>query len=221
MAIPSDITLKTLKGSWTLDKSVSDSSDSILRLQGVSWLTRKAISAATLTLHFTSSTIETENGTEIPQLTMRQTLTGGIPGSTEERIMDWKERLRSNHVYGDILSKSKLVRGVVFVGGSVKPEIEVQSSVKDEKTAEKIKEFLSGGNTHLTAANEGGEVEKSLEYEDLYMHDFGRSEKAGWTAEQIWALETINSQPYLTRRIAAARGEEVELARLVYKFYSL
>ncbi|KAL4963694.1 uncharacterized protein BDV14DRAFT_190789 [Aspergillus stella-maris] len=219
MAIPSDITLKTLNGSWTLDKSVSDSSDSILRLQGVSWLTRKAISAATLTLHFTSSSIETEDGTEIPQLTMRQTLTGGIPGSTEERVMDWVERMRSNHVYGDVLSKSKLVKGVEGESGAVKPEIEVQSSLKDEGVKGKIREFLTGGTGYLPTASE--EDEKNKDLADLYIHDFGRSEKSGWTVEQIWALETINFQSYLTRRIAAVRGDEVELARLVYKFYGL
>ncbi|KAL4957565.1 hypothetical protein BDW69DRAFT_191535 [Aspergillus filifer] len=221
MSIPAEIALKTLKGSWTLDKSVTDSSDSILRLQGVSWLTRRAISVATQTLHFNSSTIQNEGGTQIPQLTMRQTLTGGIPGSTEERVMDWFERLRSNHVYGNILSKSKLVKGIVDGSGTLKPEIQVQSQVKDEKAAAKIKEFLMSGSIYLSTANGKNEAETSLkEYEDLYIHDFGRSEKAGWTAEQIWTFETINSQPYLTRRIAVVKGEEVELARLVYKFYS-
>ncbi|KAL4940275.1 hypothetical protein BDV06DRAFT_213591 [Aspergillus oleicola] len=194
MAIPADITLKALKGSWTL--------------QGVSWLTRKAISAANLTLHFTSG----ENEEQFPYLIMRQALTGGIPGSTEERIMDWVERQRSNHIYGDVLSRSKLVKGLVNGSGVIKPEIEVQSSAKD---ADKIKAFLTGGVPHLTSAE--GDGEKDKDHADLYIHDFGRSEKGGWTAEQTWSFEVINSQPYLTRRVAVVRGDEFELSRLVYR----
>ncbi|KAL2811832.1 hypothetical protein BDW59DRAFT_155437 [Aspergillus cavernicola] len=209
MAIPTDITLKTLKGSWTLDKAISDDSDSILRLQGVGWLTRKAIGAATLTLNFTSS-VESS----VVHLTMGQTITGGIAGSTEERIMDWVERERSNHIYGDVLSRSQLIQGVKEDDGAVRPELTLQSKTQPAAIEQEITNFLRGGTPYLS------QVEND-DYTDLYIHDFGRNEKSGWTAEQVWGIEVINSQSYLTRRVAVVREDAYELARLVYKFYAV
>ncbi|KAL3470327.1 hypothetical protein BJX99DRAFT_264319 [Aspergillus californicus] len=212
MEIPKEIALKSLKGSWTLDKSVSDDADSILKLQGVGWLTRKAIGAATLTLHFTSDVEASSSSAPTPHLTMRQTLTGGIPGSTEERIMDWVERERSNHIYGDVKSRSRLISGVIE-DGAVRPVLTLQSKAQPASIEEEVKTFLRGG-TPYTAQTE-------TDYTDLYVHDFGRNEKSGWTAEQIWSIEVINSQQYLTRRVAVVREDGYELARLVYKFSGL
>ncbi|KAL2860975.1 uncharacterized protein BJX67DRAFT_386132 [Aspergillus lucknowensis] len=215
MAIPQDITLKTLKGSWTLDKSISDDMDGMLKLQGVGWLTRKGISAARLTLSFTS-TVEPSpsSGSPVLHLTMRQTLSGGIPGSTEERITDWTERERSNHIYGDVLSRSKLIKGVRGDDGAVRPDLTMMSKPSNNAIGEEVTNFLRGGVPHL------GEAEKD-DLTDLYIHDFGRNEASGWTAEQIWCIETIDSQPYLTRRVAVVRDDGYELARLVYKFSGL
>ncbi|KAL5340189.1 NADP-dependent oxidoreductase domain-containing protein [Aspergillus crustosus] len=221
MAIPSDITIKTLKGSWTLDKSITDDSDGILKLQGVAWLIRKGIGAATTTLQFTSTTepsssspsssSSTEPATNI---TMRQTLTGGIPGSSEERITDWVERERANHIYGNVQTRSRLVNGVKDENGAVRPELEVQSKTDVKAVEEEIRGYLRGGEPYLVEA--GKEV-----YPELYIHDFGRNEKGGWTAEQIWSIEVIEEQPYLTRRVAVVKEDGYELARLVYKFSGL
>ncbi|KAL4916757.1 hypothetical protein BDW62DRAFT_218577 [Aspergillus aurantiobrunneus] len=219
MEIPSDITMKTLKGSWTLDKSVTDDTDSILKLQGVGWLTRKGIGAATLTLHFTSTVEPTPSSTDpVTHLTMRQTLTGGIPGSTEERIMDWTERERSNHIYGDVLTRSQLINGARDDSGAVRPDLVLQSKTTVDAIAEEIKTFLRGGVPYLAS---GQDEDGDKEYPDLYIHDFGWNEKSGWTAEQIWSIEVIDSQRYLTRRVAVVREDGYELARLVYKFSGL
>ncbi|KAL4933205.1 uncharacterized protein BDV17DRAFT_286883 [Aspergillus undulatus] len=250
MAIPTDITLKTLKGSWTLSydsyashpflspRSFNRSANNKKPQQGVSWLTRKAIGAATLTLHFTSTvkphqpesaspTGDDDHEGKVAYLTMRQTLTGGIPGSTEERVMDWLERGRSNHVYGDVLSRSRFVRGVRGDDGGMRPDIQVQSKTEaGDEVVGKIKAFLTGGTPYLppdfaSASGQNGNEKEQKEYPDLYIHDFGRNEKSEWTAEQIWGLEVIDSQAYLTRRVAVVKGDEYELARLVYRFSGL
>ncbi|KKK15991.1 hypothetical protein P175DRAFT_0440682 [Aspergillus ochraceoroseus IBT 24754] len=210
MAIPADITLKTLKGSWALDKSVADDADPILKLQGVGWLMRKAIGAATLTLHFASSA---EDSTV--RLEMRQTLTGGIPGATEERIMDWAERERSNHVYGHTLTRSQFINGVRGADGDVQPDLNLQSKPPSAAIEAEIQRFLCGGIPQLNDALE------SEGYKGIYIHDFGRNEQAGWTAEQVWSLELISSQAYLTRRVVVVKGGSYEMARLVYKFTAL
>jgi hypothetical protein len=109
---------------------------------------------------------------------MRQTLTGGIPGSTEERYMDWVERERSNHIYGDTQSRSRLIKGVRDAEGAVRPDVEIQSKPGNDAIEEEVKKFLSAGVPHLGS-------QENDDLSDLYIHDFGRNEKAGWTAEQV------------------------------------
>ncbi|KAL5356450.1 hypothetical protein BJX96DRAFT_171624 [Aspergillus floccosus] len=214
MAVPTEITVPTLKGSWTLDSSVTEGMDDVLKLQGVGWLTRKAINTATVTLKFTSTPETSASGAPTTRLTMNQSLTGGIGASTEERIMDWTERERSNHIYGDTLTKSQFIKGIKKDDGSIVPELSLQSKPASKEQEEQIVKFLTGGKPHVT-----GETEDELK--DLYIHDFGRNEKAGWTAEQVWGLEDIGSQQYLTRRVVVVKGDTFEKAHMVYKFSGL
>ena len=88
------------------NKSLSDDTDDILRLQGVGWWTRKAISMATIYLdvkHY-----KDDNGVE--HIDIDQTLSGGISGTSEYRILDWDEREHEDHVFGPVLSKSRRVK---------------------------------------------------------------------------------------------------------------
>ena len=87
------------------NKSLSDDTDEILRLQGVGWFTRKAIAMATIYLdvrHYTDDT-------GVEHIDIDQTLTGGISGTSEYRILDWTEREHEDHVFGAVLSKSRRV----------------------------------------------------------------------------------------------------------------
>jgi len=85
---------------------LSDDSDDILKLQGVSWFKRRAISMFTLTLvmkHYTD-----EAGIE--HIDIDQTLSGGIPGTSENRPLDWQERSDSDDVFGAVITQSKRVK---------------------------------------------------------------------------------------------------------------
>lgn len=110
---------------------------------------------------------------------MRQALTGGIGASTEERIMDWTERERANHIYGNVLTRSQLVKGVES-DGAVRPDLTLQSNSDNESIKQEIKNFLQAGQPYLAPGQEG-----EAEIPDLYIHDFGRNENGGWTAEQV------------------------------------
>jgi len=88
-----------------MNKSLSDSTDTILQLQGVSWFKRKAIQMGTLTLvikHY-------KDDAGIEHIDIDQTLTGGIPGTREERILTWKERHSEDHLFGAVVGKSRRV----------------------------------------------------------------------------------------------------------------
>ena len=85
------------------NKTLSDDSDEILRLQGVSWITRKAISMATI--YLTIKHFKDDNGVE--HIDIDQTLTGGIKGTSEHRTFDWTERTHEDHVFGPVIGKSR------------------------------------------------------------------------------------------------------------------
>lgn len=75
-------------------------------MQGVPWWKRKAIGLATLTLaikHY-------KDDAGIEHIDIDQTLTGGIPGTTEIRILTWTERPNEDHVFGPVIGKSRRIK---------------------------------------------------------------------------------------------------------------
>jgi len=86
------------------NKTLSDNNfEKILELQGVSWFTRKAIMMSTISLdvkHY-------KDGEGIEHIDIDQTLTGGIPGSTEKRTLWWKEAPHEDHIFGHVIGKSR------------------------------------------------------------------------------------------------------------------
>jgi hypothetical protein len=73
-------------------------------MQGIGWMTRKAISWATITLH-TKQYVE-ESKTHID---IEQTATGGVKGTTENRTLDWNERSHSDYMFGDLKGRSEWI----------------------------------------------------------------------------------------------------------------
>ncbi|KAN0100502.1 hypothetical protein V8E55_000486 [Tylopilus felleus] len=103
MAAPPNVTTKAMGGKFIMNKSLSDNADEILRLQGVSWFKRRAISMFTLTLsvkHYTD-----EAGIE--HIDIDQTLSGAISGTSENRPLDWQERDEQDDVFGLVTEKTR------------------------------------------------------------------------------------------------------------------
>ena len=50
MASPSEVTITNLSGKFVMNKELSNNIDALLALQGIGWLTRKAIQLATVYL---------------------------------------------------------------------------------------------------------------------------------------------------------------------------
>lgn len=71
-----------------------------------------------------------------------------------------------------------MIDGVHNADGVLQPDLHLQSEIQRGSDAdrERVAGFLRGG----TVPDGGGSWE-----EKLYMHDFVRNEKAGWTAEQV------------------------------------
>jgi hypothetical protein len=76
-----------------------------LRLQGISWLTRRAIALATITLY-----VKHYKDDGVEHIDILQTLTGGISATQENRIMDWAFREHQDHLFGAVLGRSRRVK---------------------------------------------------------------------------------------------------------------
>jgi hypothetical protein len=71
----------------------------------VSWFTRQAISWSTITLYVRHY----KDDSNVEHIDIDQALTGGIPGTTENRTLDWAFREHSDSIFGAVLGKSRRV----------------------------------------------------------------------------------------------------------------
>ncbi|KAI0051652.1 hypothetical protein FA95DRAFT_1602421 [Auriscalpium vulgare] len=106
MAAPPTVTTLDLSATFVMNKSLSDPTDEILRLQGVGWMKRKAIGLATLTLYVK----QYKDDTGAEHIDIDQALTGGIPGTTEKRVLDWQPRDHDDHVFGFVIGKTRRIK---------------------------------------------------------------------------------------------------------------
>jgi len=103
MAAPDSCTTLNLSGRFVMNKSLSDSSDRILTLQGVGWFKRQIIANSTITLHVKHYKDEQQ----IEHIDIDQTISGGIPGTSEKRTLDWVDRHKEDGLFGFVVSKSR------------------------------------------------------------------------------------------------------------------
>ncbi|KAK0478298.1 hypothetical protein IW261DRAFT_1551663 [Armillaria novae-zelandiae] len=102
---PDKFTILDISGKFYLNKTLSDSTDEILRLQGVSWLKRKAISIGTVTLYIKH--YKDDDGIE--KVDIDQTV-AGISGTSEKRSLTWTERENNDDIFGYVIGKSRRVK---------------------------------------------------------------------------------------------------------------
>ncbi|EPQ60530.1 hypothetical protein GLOTRDRAFT_113140 [Gloeophyllum trabeum ATCC 11539] len=107
MAAPESMTTQNLTAVFVMNKTLSDSTDKILELQGVSWFKRKIIASSSLTLYVKHYKSESDGQEHID---IKQVLSGGISGSDEERTLDWQERHKDDSTFGAVIGKSKRMK---------------------------------------------------------------------------------------------------------------
>ena len=152
------------------------------------WMTRKALNMATITLNVKHAIPDPAKPT-VHQIDIAQSLTGGIPGTSETRITDWEKRLHEDHVFGKLDGQSRYLRGS-SVDGKVRPAVAVNTKVDDAVLAEKVGRFLRGEILNDGAETEGFLVETEAaeefgEGEGLWLQSFVVNNEKGWTAEQV------------------------------------
>ncbi|QKX55863.1 uncharacterized protein TRUGW13939_02962 [Talaromyces rugulosus] len=205
MTSPGGAGVLNLGGNWVMDKAKSTGLDAVLTLQGIGWLTRKAVTASTVNLKITQGSHADTDGVESTEwITLEQVLTGGLRGAPEVRSLSWADFKHDDTLFGPVIVRSHYVPGAKKPDGRIYPVLEVQTQV-DRFNIE----------SWLTAAVITDQKTDNLE--KAFMHDYICSVSTGWTAEQVWALETTEEGTLLTRKVAVVKGFSTETAHVFYK----
>jgi hypothetical protein len=164
----------------------------VLALQGIGWLTRRAIAWATITLHtkqYVSSGGDEDDG--VTHIDIEQTATGGIQGTTEQRTLDWRERAHEDHLFGALKARSRW------------------TDVADDGVWGALDPFLVDGWLE-------GEGERGGPAGERHVQSWAVNEERGWTAEQIWGFAVVEGERYYVRRVVVTKDETVLKVRTVY-----
>jgi len=89
-----------------MNKSLSDDTDPILQLQGISWLIRKAISYMTVALNIK----EYKDDDGVYNIDIEQPGAAGIKGTIENRTIDGKKRDHEDHVFGPVVGTTNWIK---------------------------------------------------------------------------------------------------------------
>ncbi len=174
------------------NKSQSGNIEPALALQGIGWVTRKAVSLATMTLNIKQfsappSPPADPSGAAVTHIEIDQTGTGGIKGTTEKRCLDFEFREHTDYLFGHVKGQSKFVNA---------------GEVTDE--------FLKAG--WLEEGEGKGPSGES------HVLNYVESLDNGWTATQVWGFKTVEGVRKYVRNVVIAKGGERVEIQLVYDF---
>jgi hypothetical protein len=171
------------------NKTISDSPDPVLALQGIGWLTRKAIGYTTVTQVLKQYPTTGKDGKPTTQIDIDQTASG-IKGTSEYRTLDWVYRPHTDHLFGTLEGKTRY--------STLKDLLEENSG---KGNVEEDAKFLVEG--WLKETEEGEVVESYVD-----------NEVGKWTGWQIWGFAEIDGGRRLTRRFAIRRKDRDEVVRV-------
>ncbi|KAF4453396.1 hypothetical protein F53441_3928 [Fusarium austroafricanum] len=112
MAAPVEKTTSNLTGKWVLNKGLSDSSEPVLALQGIGYLTRKGIGIATITIdvnQYQAPPKEPNTSTDLfTHIDITQSASG-LTSTQENRCLDFNDREHSDWIFGRVKGRSRFV----------------------------------------------------------------------------------------------------------------
>jgi hypothetical protein len=162
--------------------------------QGISWVMRKAINLATVTMkikQFLGTNPRTSAQTV--EIAIGQSTGTGIGSTQDSRYLDWSENPGEDHIFGKTIAQARFVGGSQQSSpdGKARPDVEVQTKIDDSN----IGKFLRGEIGEDLKPCEGFLVEKAQkEYPGmnadagLWAHVVIRSQESKWLAEQVLPL---------------------------------
>ncbi|CAH0001095.1 unnamed protein product [Clonostachys byssicola] len=188
MAAPAEKTLKNLTGKWSLNKTLSGSTDALLALQGIGYLTRKGIGLASVTLdvnEYEAAPKPPNAATEIfTHIDIEQTA-AGLSSTHERRCVDDTWREHEDWLFGKVKGRTRWVA-----------------------LAEVDDEFLKTGWEEEKVGEDG----KNLILSEV------ESVGNGWTATQIWGFQKIDGERRYVRHVVVKKEDKTEVVKLVYDY---
>ncbi|KAF4978060.1 hypothetical protein FZEAL_5526 [Fusarium zealandicum] len=112
MAAPAEKTITDLNGKWVLNKSLSDSSEPILSLQGIGFLVRKTINMATISLavnQYSAPAKPPSTSTDVFTHIDIEQSASGLTSTQENRCLDSTFREHSDWLFGAVNGKSQFI----------------------------------------------------------------------------------------------------------------
>ncbi|KAI1176191.1 hypothetical protein F4777DRAFT_578241 [Nemania sp. FL0916] len=197
MAAPASKTTADLSGKWTLNKTLSDPTDPALALQGIGWLVRKGIGAATITI----TVKQTRNADGAARIDIDQSASG-LSSTHEARVLTWTEREHKDWLFGKVRGRSKFIsladlNALIAPGGEARTEGWVDDSG-----------FLA--QDWLTGDEEG----------DAGLVISHVAAEAGWFATQIWGFQDVGGERRHVRNVTVSKGETYINFKMIYDFVS-
>ncbi|KAI0175971.1 hypothetical protein GGR52DRAFT_338771 [Hypoxylon sp. FL1284] len=212
MAASGTKTIGDLNGKWVLNKTLSDSVDPALSLQGVGWLVRKAIGAATITLHVkqyqgppsptAASETKPAGGDDVTHVDIQQVATAGVKGTAENRCLDDAFRDHSDWLFGHVRGRTRWVgpadvAALVAEGG----EARTWGWVDDDSVA---LDWLED------------EAERTGPAGASHILSFVQSVDAAWTALQVWGFQSVGGERRHVRNVVVAKAGKFYSFKMVY-----
>lgn len=160
--VPETVTVDNMSGTYTMNTTLSDSSDAILALQGVSWLVRTAISYSSVTM-----TINQYEDEGVIHLDQEVVSTGGMT-NTEERTLVWEWKEATDKIFGHLKSRSRYLTCRAFRCAS----LTLHRLIKFSEVTD-VDPYLKQG------------WDKEIEEGNVFQNQV-ESISDTWTATQIW-----------------------------------
>jgi hypothetical protein len=158
----------------------------------VSWLVRKAVGLASLTLEISQyegpPSPPSTSTTPCTHIDIVQTATAGLKGTVEKRCLDFEFRDHTDWMFGHVRGQSKWM-------------------TLDEITEPYLKEGW-----------EDGESEKTGPGGTSHVYSHVDSVDSDWTATQTWGFQMVDGERRYCRNVIVVKGEERATIRLVYDF---
>ncbi|KAK6430028.1 hypothetical protein LTR95_013824 [Oleoguttula sp. CCFEE 5521] len=105
MAVPLTTTAQNFSGTYTMNKTLGDSSDEMLKMQNIGWIVRKVIANSAVTTTLKQYT----DDKGLQKLDLEQLSTGGMK-TDEERVLDWEWRDTTDKVWGKVKGRARLIK---------------------------------------------------------------------------------------------------------------
>jgi hypothetical protein len=220
MAAPAHVNIKQLDGKWVLvslgparystvdfyhcpvwdqkschtnfvqNTQLSDAFDPVLALQGVGWLTRKALGQITVTQHLRQSPATGEDGKPTTSINIDQIVTGGLKGTTENRTLDWHFRGHTDWLFGTLKGRSRYNTLEAILG-----------EARGQGVLEQDAKYLAEG--WLKETDDGDVVEAWVD-----------NDGAKWTGWMVWGFAEAKGERRFSRTFAIRRKDRDEVVRV-------